>query len=404
LRALWAASALGGLGQSLSGTAGALLVPRLGGSEAMAGAPQTLLVVGSATAALTLSALTRRFGRRPALTAGMAVAALGCLVVTVAGPARSLPGALVGSLLMGAGVTAVMLGRYAAADLGPESARARTMASVLMATTVGALAGPNLLAPAGAIAAGLGLPPLVGPYLIAAVGFVAAAGVLSVGLRAGTVGSAPPAEVRAVASRASDSRLGRAGVTGLAVLSGANLVMVAVATMAPLQLHHLGRGLGLIGLVVSAHIAAMFAPSALSGALTDRIGANAVAAGAGATLILACALAARSGPSPALLAVALVLLGIGWNLALVAGSTLLTAGVPAPARPGREGWGEVGMGAAAATGAGASGMVMAAGGFVTLATGAAAMALVLLVGATAGLRRPVAPPRHPVPEPLREAA
>jgi MFS family permease len=265
------------------------------------------------------------------------------------------------------------------------------------------------------MAAGLGMPPLVGPYLIGAVAFAAAGGVLSVGLRVVSVdGSAtarpaavvsePPTTFRTEVGRPGGRELDRAGVTGLAVLSGANLVMVAVATMAPLHLHHLGGGLGLIGLVTSAHIAAMFAPSALSGVLTDRVGARPVAAGAGAVLVLACALAARGASSSVGLAAALVLLGVGWNLALVAGSALLTAGVPALDRPGREGWGEVGMGAAAASGAGASGMVMAAGGFATLATGAATVALVLLLGAATGLRRPGAPRGCPVPEPLREAA
>ena len=97
-----------------------------------------------------------------------------------------------GSLLLGAGNTAVMLGRYAAADLLPETARVRAMATVLVATTVGAVAGPNLLAPASNVATQLGLPALSGPYFGASIGFAAAAATLALGLRAAP--SQPPRE------------------------------------------------------------------------------------------------------------------------------------------------------------------------------------------------------------------
>lgn len=379
LRALWAASALGGLAQSLAGTAGALLARELAGSDAVAGLPQGLLVVGAAVSALLLSSLTRRRGRGVALSTGAGVAMAGCALVLLAGLAASLPGVLLGSLLLGAGNTAVMLGRYAAADLGPESSRAKAMASVLVAVTIGAVAGPNLLAPAGALATGLALPELTGPYLVAGACFAGAAGILAVGVRAEPTGATVTAD-------APDSpQLARAGLdrqatAGLAVLGVANLVMVAVMTMAPVQLHHVGAGLGAIGLVVSLHIAGMFAPSPVSGWLTDRLGAFPVAAGAAATLVLACVLAAGSASSSVPLSVALVVLGVGWNLALVAGSVLLTSGLAAHDRTRREAWGEVAMGAAAAGGGAGSGVVVATGGYPALAIAAAAVAALLLPG------------------------
>ena len=137
LYALWAASSLGGLGQSLAGAAGALLAGDVGGAVAVAGLPQASLVVGAAVSALALSRLTVRRGRGAALSTGAVVATSGCLVVAAAALLASLWLVLLGSLLLGAGTTAVMLGRYAAADLGPETSRARSMASVLVATTVG---------------------------------------------------------------------------------------------------------------------------------------------------------------------------------------------------------------------------------------------------------------------------
>src|SRR5512133_2942660 len=96
---LWAATALGGLAQSLSGSAGALLARQLSGSDAVGGLPQAALVAGSALAAVLLSALTRRWGRGPALAVGAAAAAAGCAGVVAAARAGSLTAMLVATLL-----------------------------------------------------------------------------------------------------------------------------------------------------------------------------------------------------------------------------------------------------------------------------------------------------------------
>jgi MFS family permease len=378
IRVLWAASVLGGLGQSLSGTAGALLARKVGGSDAVAGLPQTFLVVGSAIAAITLSRLTLRRGRGVALCTGAGVAVCGCVTVTVGAVLANLALILLGTVLLGAGNTSVMLGRYAAADLAPEQSRAAAMGSVLVAITVGAVAGPNLLAPASDLADNIGLPALAGPYVVSALAFLAAAATLAAGLRTTPAPAAAPSGVTRV-------RLGRHGWVGLAVLSVANLVMVSVMMMAPVQMHHDGSGFVAIGLVVSLHIAGMFAPSPVSGWLTDRYGAAATAAGAGVTLIVASWLAAAAGSST-VLAAALVLLGIGWNLGLLSGSALLSADVDPAERPRREGWGEVGMGIAAAGGGAAAGPVMAGGSYQLLAASGAVVAGFVLPLAWRGRR------------------
>lgn len=387
---LWIASLLGGLAQSVAGAAAALLARDLGGSDAVAGLPQAVLVVGSAVAALGMSAASRRFGRARALAAGTGAATGGSVVVVLAG---DLPGLLAGTLLLGAGTAAVMLGRYAAADGAPEGARARAMATVLVATTVGAVAGPNLLVPADALGRALGLPGLGGAYVVAAACFAGATGLL-MRLPARPTGIEPDPRVAAPAGTP---------VRGLVVLALANLVMVGVMTMAPVHLHHLGVGLGAIGLVVSLHIAGMFAPAPLSGWLADRWGPAPTTALAGAVLAASALLAAAATGSLLVLGVALVLLGVGWNLGLVAGSTLLTAGVPAGERPRREGWGEVAMGMAAAGGGAASGAVMSGGGYGLLASAGAAVAALVVAAAwqarVSGCRSAALP--APAPSPPR---
>jgi len=188
------------------------------------------------------------------------------------------------------------------------------------------------------------------------------------------------------------------------VLALANLVMVGVMTAAPVHLHHMDVGLAAIGLVQSMHIAGMFAPSPLSGWLTDRWGPVPTTALAGSVLVASGLLAAAAADAPLALGVALVLLGVGWNLALVAGSTLLTAGVTAADRPRREGWGEVAMGMAAAGGGAASGVVLSGGGYGMLASAGAAVAALVMAAAwqarVSGCRsaaRPAPAPSRPRP-------
>lgn len=380
---LWIASILGGLGQSTAGAAGALLITRVSGSEAGAGLPQAMIVIGAAVAALVLSGLTRSHGRGRALTGGALVAVPGALAVVVGAAGGSVPAILLGSLLLGSGNAALMLGRYAAADLAQEAVRARAMATVLAATTVGTVAGPNLLAATGAASRSWGLPELAGPYLLAAATSLVAATALGLGLGRATRAVAGPGVPRIRAAT-----LDRTGLAGVAALSLANLVMVGVMTMVPVHLHNAGSSLSVIGLVVSLHIAAMFAPAPLSGWLTDRFGAPRVVMLAGVVLVAACVLAATGAGSLLVLPAALLVLGVGWNLALVSGSVLLTAGAALHDRPVREGWGEVSMGAAAAGGGITSGLVMAGGGYAALAVAGAAVAALIfpMAWALAGRR------------------
>lgn len=374
-------AALGGLSQSLAGAAAALLAQEVAGSDAVGGLPQSLVVIGAGASAVGLAALARRLGRAVALALGGATAGVGCLAMALGGVVAMLLPVLLGSLLLGAGNTAVMLSRYAAAELEPARPAPRAMAWVLVATSFGAVLGPNLIQPSATLATPLGVSPLIGSYVLAAAVYLVGAAVV---WRARTV--LPPVREARVAEGPQVAPL-RGGALppeatarhGLAILAVANLVMVGVMTMAPIHISHQGGHLWLVGLVVSLHIGAMFGPSALSGRLVLRMGARRAASAGAALLVAACILAARSGSSSAALAAAMVALGLGWNVALVAGSDLLTRGVTAARRPGRESAGEVGMAVAAALGGASSGLVTARWDYATLALLGAAASVGLLV-------------------------
>lgn len=381
MRVLRAACVVGGFAQSLTGAAGALLALEMTGSESAAGLPQTVLVAGSAAAAAIASRLAVPFGRRRTLAAGAAAATAGSILVVAGALIASIAVVLGGCALLGAGTATVMLIRYAAAEQVPESLRPKAMASVLTASTIGSVAGPNLLAPASRAAEHLGLPALAGPFAFGGLAFALTVAMLLAGLRA----APPPLSEPAVTT--APGRLPSAR-PGLAVLTLANLVMVGVMTMAPVQMSHHGGGLALIGLVISVHIIGMFAPSALSALLVERIGATPTAVLAGCVMTAACAFAAAAASSHLMLGIAMAALGIGWNLGLVAGSAMLTASAPREVRVKREGLGEVGMGAAAAAGGLACGPLVAYGGYVALAMAGAIAAALIPALATGNPKRP----------------
>ncbi|SHN43187.1 MFS transporter [Cryptosporangium aurantiacum] len=375
LPALWLATALGGLAQTLAGVAATLLAGELTVGVAAAGLPQTLQVLGAAGSAPLIAAWSRRRGRGAGLGLGAAAAAVGCAVLSGAAVLASLPLVLIGSLLTGAGAAAVALARYAAVDLARTGSAARAVSSVLAAVSVGAVIGPNLLAPTAGLA---GAPAFSATFLTAAVVFVGAA----VGWAVAAGRRRPDREATmalARNSRARRSRLRGQPVVAVAVLSVANLVMVATMTMAPVQLHHAGAGLGLVGVVVSVHIAAMFAPAPLSARLIDRAGIGGGALAACVVLLAATSIAAWGADSPVALTLAVALLGLGWSAAVVAGSAALVGRAAPDDRPRLEATGEVGMGLAAAVGGALSGVLVGAGGYPLLAlAGSACVAGVLV--------------------------
>jgi MFS family permease len=375
-------SALGGSGAA----AGSLLALDISGSQSLSSLPLALLLVGSSATVVPISALSRRAGRRTGLTVALATATVGSGAAVLAGVLANFELLCVASLLFGAGNTAVLLARYAAADLSSAEQRGRAIARVVFVTTFGGVAGPNLLAPAGTVAVSLGLPELTGFLFSTAA--VALAGCLLLALL-----RPDPLQIAIVASSdapGDDRRSERprppvrsllepaAASTGLATVVMANFVMVGIMAMAPVEMAGDGHGLRLIGLIVSLHVCGMFAPSPITGRLTDRFGPLPVAAAGGLLLAAGGVPLAAGGHGAAAFGVGLFLIGLGWNAALIAGSTMLASAVPVDQRPRIEGIGELSMGIAAAIATAAAGPVVGLAGYATLAIAAAAAGAALI--------------------------
>jgi MFS family permease len=396
LRTLCAGQVLGGIGVGSGIAVGGLIAEDVSGSSALAGVSQTATVLGAAVAALPLARLMAVRGRRPGLALGYAVACVGAVTVVLGDALGSFGVVLAGAAMLGCGSAAGLQSRYAATDLAPGPGRARALATVVWATTVGVVLGPNLAGPGGALAAAVGLPELSGPLLFSMAAFAAAAAVVWAALRPDPLLEArrrqppgsPPADRRASLRRSLHAvQRSRPASLGLATVVLGHTVMVAVMVMTPVHLRHEGASLRVVGLVISGHVAGMYALSPLVGWLADRFGRVALAVVGQVVLVAATAVTGTAGESRhAVLGVGLFLLGLGWSCALVAGSTLLTESVAASVRPGVQGAADFLMGLAGAAGGALAGVVVGLAGYGMLSFFAAL--LVVPVSAAALLTGP----------------
>ncbi|MBQ1049387.1 MFS transporter [Micromonospora sp. C51] len=411
LRLLFTTQVVGGIGVTIGISVGALLAAEIAGT-AVAGLAQSAAVVGAALLAVPVTRIITGYGRRPGLAVAYVVGALGGALVVLAAATRSVPLLFLGMLLFGGGSAANLQARYAAVDLAEPDRRARQLSLIVWATTIGAVAAPNFAALADRTTSGWGLPALSGPFAFSAVAFVLAAGVLLLWLRpdplltarrlavARAAASEPPppgpppvpaepaqaasalAPAGPVPAPAAPARRGvgmraawsvvrarpaaRLGVSAVAV---GHLVMVAVMAMTPVHLREyyaVDEVLPVVGLVLSLHIAGMYALAPVVGWLADRFGRRPVILGGIGTLLAACAVAGTAGHHTPRLTVGLILLGLGWSATMVAGSTLLSESVPDEVRPSAQGLSDLLMGLAGASAGALSGFVMQLAGYPVL--------------------------------------
>jgi len=399
LRVLFAAQVIGGVGVGVGASVGALLAADLGGIAA-SGLSQSATVIGAALLALPATAIVHRRGRRPSLAACYLTAAVGSIAIVLAAMQHTVALLFASFILFGGATAASLQARYAAVDLAPIERRGRHLSMIAWATTLGAVAGPNLAAAAGASLAEYGIPTLAGPFVFSALLFVLAGCVLMLLMRPdpavlarhatpGAESGVPreriglSAALRAVASHP-PARL------GVAAVATGHLVMVGVMAMTPVHIrgagHDTAHTLRVVGVVLSLHIAGMYALSPVVGWLTDRFGRRAIILTGIALLLTACAVAGRAGSDSTYLAIGLIILGVGWSCTMVAGSTLLSESVPAELRTSAQGLSDVAMGLAGASAGALSGVVVNAWGFPMLALSAALATTPFIVLATQRIR------------------
>lgn len=382
VRTLLCAQVFSALGNGSTIALGSILAVDLSGSEAWAGTATTALTLGAALASIPLARLATRRGRRVSLTTALAVGTLGTAVMVGAVVTRLFPLLLLGCLFVGSASAANLQARFAVTDLASPRRRGRDLSLVVWAITIGAVIGPNTVCPGAALSSWLGIPALAGPFLISAAGMVVGGSIVALRLRPDPLltrrdlDGLPRPDATVGASRGvwregwdivTRHPSAAAAVVGVVA---AHLVMVSIMSMTPLHLQHEAGGhadhgavITLIGLTISLHIAGMYALSPVMGALTDRFGARRVLGLGLGLLLVAAAVAGGLAHDTRAVTVGLVVLGLAWSAATVAGSTLLGEALSPAERVPAQGLSDAVMSFAGAGGGLVAGFVMGAAGF-----------------------------------------
>ncbi len=373
LQTLSVAQIIAGLGVAGAIPAGALLVLDISGSEAIAGLAQTFSILGAALMAIPLARITQIGGRRAALSTGYSIGAVGAVITVIGGASHFFPIIFLGILLVGAASASSYQARFAATDLADDSRRGRDLSYVVWAGTVGSVLGPNLVGSTSELAKSIGLPRLTGPYAAAGAMLLIGAVVIVTMLRPDPY-LLSRTEAQVTKFRKGSTRLAfreirssTSASLALAAIVTGHVVMVSIMVMTPVHMHHFDASLKIIGLVISVHIAGMYAFSPVMGWLADKFGAPKVIF-LGVLILLAAAAIAGTAPmrNSAILGIGLFLLGLGWSATLVAGSALLAQAMPIEMRPSVQGASDLMMNGAGALGGALAGVVIAFANFATL--------------------------------------
>ncbi|MCI1746726.1 MAG: MFS transporter [Acidipropionibacterium sp.] len=398
LGALSAAQILGALGGGAIPSVGVLLAEQVTSSEVWAGLARTGSTIGAALAGLPLAALALRRGRRWALGIGWLVSAAGTALLVLAAQVQNLVALVIGLLIAGVGSASQLQARFAATDLAAPSHKGRALSTVVWVGAIGSILGPNLGAPGEWLARRVGMADMGGAFVLGSV-FLLLAGIVTLtrlrpdplltaqrlsgalvepgSPRAAGRRRAGPAEIRRLC------RVNRPALLALVAIITAQMVMVTVMTMAPVQISRHGGSLTVVGVSISLHILGMYGLAPVSGMVGDRFGARTGMAIGVVLFVASFAVTVIDVGSTTAVTVSLVLLGLGWSFMNVAGSASLSSSVPDDLRTGVQGFADTSSNVAAAVGAFIGGPIMMLIGYDGLAVVAAVVLIpvcVMLIG------------------------
>lgn len=363
-----------------------LLAKDLLGGDRWAGLGSAGWTLGAAITSIPLSASMRRRGRRPGLIFALLTGALGAAVAGAGGQVRSFPLFLLGMVLVGAGQAAALQARYVAADLSTEADRSKAIGAIVWIGTIGAVFGPVFTPAEKRFGRWLGLDEYIGPFIFTSLLFIAAALVYVRWLRPDPLvvagGIDPDAErtrpIRQLKRSFGEIRKSHAATLGLVAMAASQATMVGVMTMTPPHMKDHNQA-DLSAYVIAVHILGMFGLAPFTGRFVARVGGvRAVQLGA-IVLIIGAVTTVAAGYVPGMIFAGLFLVGVGWNLGLIGGTTLLTSSVSNQARVEAQGTGDLTLSFCGAIAAFGSGFVKQAAGFHMLANAATGVAAGLLI-------------------------
>lgn len=329
--------------------------------------PLALLVISLSAWSFALPRLFQAVGGRArAYRVTSAVGVAAAALAACACAARSFATLCLSSVALGLPAAAGQTFRFAVLTLVPAESRPRCVGLVLTGGVVGAVLGP------GYAAGSRDLFPeaeFAGVYLCAALAY---ATLLAVVLAPNLVAfpaeqgddeaskttvhkghtdddaaeRVPPRSGLAVSIAFSRPRF----VAAVFVSASSYAAMSFLMSPTPLAMRALGYSFTSVTFVIAGHMLGMYAPSFVSGAATQRLGFDRVAA-AGAALLAVASGVLRAGDGLAHFAAGQAILGVGWNLCFVASTAEVGRGSTSAAEEAAKAAGRAGDAAFVAAGA-----------------------------------------------------
>lgn len=371
----------GGAGLAAGITVGALIAKDILGTDAYSGLPSALFTLGSAGAAMMVGTLSQKFGRRIGLSIGFILGGVGAIGVIFATVLNNIWLLFIALLIYGSGTATNLQARYAGTDLAKVNQKGKAISITMVMTTFGAVIGPNVADFMGNIALGINLPPLSGPFILAAFAYILAGLVLFIMLRPDPYLIAKRIHNSSNNTSSIDNTVNnkRGMVFGGFVMVLTQMVMLAIMTMTPVHMAHYGHTLSAIGIVIGLHIGFMYFPSLITGFLVDKVGAKIMSIASAITLLLAGLVSAFAPPnSVSLIALGLSLLGLGWNFGLISGTTMVVQSTSLDIRAKIQGKVDVFIALSGAAGGALSGVIVAQSNFMTLGIIGGLLSLIIL--------------------------
>lgn len=312
------AQALSASGMMTMTLLGGILGSQLAPSPQLATLPVSLTILGLALTTIPAALVMQRVGRRNAFIASALTASLAALVVAWAIVQQSFGLLCSAALVFGANLAFQQQHRFAAAESVPPGRVSMAVSVVMIGTLVAAALGPQVALALKELVPG---SEYAGSFLGVAALCVATALVLT-RYRPGPMhpshdASGPMRPLAEILRQRAYLVAVLAGIVSYAVMS-------FIMTATPISMHvHDGHSDAATALVIQSHLLAMYLPSLFSGVLISRIGVRAGMT-AGLALMAGCIAVDSAGREIMHYWWGLVLLGVGWNLLFVSGTTLLT--------------------------------------------------------------------------------
>jgi MFS family permease len=341
---------------------------RLSGREGAAGLLWAVYVIAAAAGAALIGRWMDRAGRRPGLLLAYVLVGAAAAAAALSIRAGSFWGLLASTIPFGVALGGANLARGAVADMYPVERRGKAVGIVLAAGTVGAVLSPIVAAAIEGVAGEGSILPWIVP-VAGAIGAIACVGAVRPDPRDLAV-----ADPSVRAGGRSPRELLRVPTFRTALLAAAvgQMTMIGVMGVTPTALDHAHHGGTTISLVISTHIAGMFAFAPLIGWWMDRVGRRAALV-AGCLVSIVGALLAASELNAVVIGAGLFAIGIGWSATFL-GATAVISDITAPnERAGALGFTDLLVSLTSAVAGLAGGIVLEAAGYGPLGVGLAAI-------------------------------